>query len=54
VVDLIYQGGSAPETKGQKMNTAIPTQFLNTNPNSKATFRPGGDAQYVSYMVQAS
>jgi hypothetical protein len=34
------------------MNVSIPTQFLNTNPNSKATFRPGGDAQYVSYMVQ--
>lgn len=34
------------------MNVAIPVQFLNTNPNSKATFRPGGDAQYVSYVVQ--
>lgn len=29
----------------------IPTEFLNTNPNSKATFRPGGDAQYVSYLL---
>lgn len=31
---------------------AIPVIFLNTNPNSKATFRPGGDAQYVSYLIQ--
>lgn len=29
----------------------IPTEFLNTNPNSKATFRPGGDAQFVSYLL---
>ena len=29
----------------------IPTEFLNTNPNSKATFRPGGDAAYVSYLL---
>lgn len=33
------------------MNTSIPTQFLNTNPNSKATFRPGGDAGFVSYLL---
>lgn len=33
------------------MNVSIPTQFLNTNPNSKATFRPGGDAAYVSYLL---
>uniref|UniRef100_A0AAU6R646 MazG-like nucleotide pyrophosphohydrolase n=1 Tax=Micrococcus phage Olihed TaxID=3092209 RepID=A0AAU6R646_9CAUD len=30
---------------------SIPTEFLNTNPNSKATFRPGGDAAYVSYLL---
>ncbi len=29
----------------------IPTEFLNQNPNSKATFRPGGDAAYVSYLL---
>lgn len=34
------------------MNASIPVIFLNQNPNSKATFRPGGDAQYVSYVVQ--
>lgn len=33
------------------MNASIPVQFLNTNPNSKATFRPGGDAQFVSYLL---
>lgn len=37
--------------KGKKMNVSIPTQFLSINPNSKATFRPGGDAQYVSYLL---
>lgn len=29
----------------------IPAEFLSTNPNSKATFRPGGDAAYVSYLL---
>lgn len=30
---------------------SIPSEFLNQNPNSKATFRPGGDAMYVSYLL---
>ena len=32
-------------------NYKIPTKFRSTTPNSKATFRPGGDAAYVSYLL---
>jgi len=54
MLDLCYRLKETPKTttKGQAMTAySIPTEFLNTNPNSKATFRPGGDAQYVSYLL---
>ena len=34
------------------MNTQIPAEFASQNPNSKALYRPGGDAQHVSYLLQ--
>src|SRR5688572_18899671 len=50
MLDLSYKARSTTK-KGKAMNASIPVEFLNTNPNSKATFRPGGDAAYVSYLL---
>lgn len=53
MVNWFYKAGKTNQTRKAKTMTAyqIPTEFLNTNPNSKATFRPGGDAAYVSYLL---
>ena len=53
MLDLFYKAGrTGPKRKVKTMAAyQIPTEFLNTNPNSKATFRPGGDAAYVSYLL---
>ena len=53
MLDLFYKAGETGQNRKVKTMAAyqIPTEFLNTNPNSKATFRPGGDAAYVSYLL---
>ncbi|MEJ1092185.1 hypothetical protein [Microbacterium istanbulense] len=35
------------------MSIQIPAEFANQNPNSKALYRPGGDAQHVAHLLQA-
>ena len=34
------------------MSVQIPAEFASQNPKSKARYRPGGDAQHVSYLLQ--